>query len=582
MSNAFDKASLVMLPHAYEDGKVYSLKPTDRSGDFTFSRGTGTATRVGEDGYIKKETSNLLLQSNSFDTTWTRTRTSVTSGQNGYDGSSDAWLLECNEGPANVSLQQSLSSSSVVTYSVYAKAGTTNWLNIRTQASGDSVWFDLANGVIGTQKPTTIASKIESVGNDWYRLSIVFDSCTAVRFYVVDGNNNFAVTLGASVYIQDAQLNQGLVAQDYLETTTAPVYGGLTDNMPRLDYSNGSCPALLLEPSRTNLFPHSEYLNALGIKSDSLEMNTADTTSPEGIYNASKFDFASGTRYLGDSIGTLNDVVFSIFAKAGTHDFVQFVSSSTSSFTINFDLANGTSNIIGTLPSGANYDIEDYGNEWYRIWVYYNNNGINASNYWWVVDSLTSSRASNVSTSGNMYFYGLQLEQDATYPTSYIPTYGVSQTRLHDDMTNNLQGLDISSILGVSSYTIFFDVETENTGSSLNVAGNVCAVENPSRRIAIDTRVSVIQDDRSSTTRIKVDVGDNIKHYKGALQVTPTTATIFGNGIKGQSGTSRNLSPNTLYVYNLVYNSDTYKMNKFILFPTALTDSECIELTTIS
>lgn len=53
MSNAFDKASLVMLPHAYEEGKVYSLKPTDRSGDFTFSRGTDTATRVNEQGYIE-------------------------------------------------------------------------------------------------------------------------------------------------------------------------------------------------------------------------------------------------------------------------------------------------------------------------------------------------------------------------------------------------------------------------------------------------------------------------------------------------------------------------------------------------
>ena len=77
MSNAFDKASLVMLPHAYEEGKLYSLKPTDRSGDFTFSRGADTATRVGEDGYIKKEHSNLLLQSNSFDTTWTTSSASV-------------------------------------------------------------------------------------------------------------------------------------------------------------------------------------------------------------------------------------------------------------------------------------------------------------------------------------------------------------------------------------------------------------------------------------------------------------------------------------------------------------------------
>ena len=61
------------------------------------------------------------------------------------------------------------------------------------------------------------------------------------------------------IYIQDAQLEQGLVARDYIETTTAAVEGGITDNVPRLDYTDSSCPALLLEPQRTNLVPNSEY-----------------------------------------------------------------------------------------------------------------------------------------------------------------------------------------------------------------------------------------------------------------------------------------------------------------------------------
>ncbi len=51
----YDDASLVFLAGgaAGKDGKAYSLKPTDGSGDFTFTRGTNlTATRVGKDGYI--------------------------------------------------------------------------------------------------------------------------------------------------------------------------------------------------------------------------------------------------------------------------------------------------------------------------------------------------------------------------------------------------------------------------------------------------------------------------------------------------------------------------------------------------
>ena len=56
------------------------------------------------------------------------------------------------------------------------KSGTTNWLNIRTQASGDSVWFDLANGVTGTQKPTTMCFNLKALEDDWYRLYYCFDN----------------------------------------------------------------------------------------------------------------------------------------------------------------------------------------------------------------------------------------------------------------------------------------------------------------------------------------------------------------------------------------------------------------------
>jgi hypothetical protein len=86
----FDDASLAFLPSgaAGKDGKAYSIKPTDGTGDFTFSRGSNlAATRVGADGLIEKGRENLLLQSNNFSTTWGKNNASVTSGQSGYDGS---------------------------------------------------------------------------------------------------------------------------------------------------------------------------------------------------------------------------------------------------------------------------------------------------------------------------------------------------------------------------------------------------------------------------------------------------------------------------------------------------------------
>ena len=70
MATTYDKASLVMIPSGVKESKLYSIKPTDGSGDFTFSRGTDTATRVNSSGLIEKERGNEILQSNQFDTNW--------------------------------------------------------------------------------------------------------------------------------------------------------------------------------------------------------------------------------------------------------------------------------------------------------------------------------------------------------------------------------------------------------------------------------------------------------------------------------------------------------------------------------
>ena len=57
----YDKASLVLIPSGTKTSKVYSQKPVNGDGDFTFSRSTA-ATRVNADGNIEKETQNLICR----------------------------------------------------------------------------------------------------------------------------------------------------------------------------------------------------------------------------------------------------------------------------------------------------------------------------------------------------------------------------------------------------------------------------------------------------------------------------------------------------------------------------------------
>ena len=168
----FDKASLALVPDGIKDGKLYSIKPTDGSGDFTFKRCDGAAncdlaaTRVDENGLIEKGRENLLLQSNQFDTSWTLSNTGVTSGQSGYDGSSDAWLL--SKSAANGRIYQDASVSGVATYSVYAKAGSTDWIYIiGSTGIYPEAYFDLSNGVVGNTSSNLsfIGANIQDVGN---------------------------------------------------------------------------------------------------------------------------------------------------------------------------------------------------------------------------------------------------------------------------------------------------------------------------------------------------------------------------------------------------------------------------------
>ena len=52
MSNLLEKASILLTPTAYDDGKILSVKPEDGTGDFTFTRNS-SATRVNSQGLIE-------------------------------------------------------------------------------------------------------------------------------------------------------------------------------------------------------------------------------------------------------------------------------------------------------------------------------------------------------------------------------------------------------------------------------------------------------------------------------------------------------------------------------------------------
>ena len=569
----YDDASLVFLPsgEAGKDGKAYSMKPTNGNGDFTFSRGNNlSATRVDSNGLIEKGRENLLLQSNQFDTTWTTSAVGLTSGQSGYDGTNNAWLLTKTTIFSNI--KQSLNQSNVCTFSVYAKANTYSWLLLHIEDStGDAVVsFNLNDGSIGSQIQNIDAST-ESVGNGWYRCSITaLKNVTEFRIYPNE-SNGYSGAAG-SIYIQDAQVEQGLVATSYLESGATKATSGVADNEPRIDYAGGTA-SLLLEPSRTNLITQSEYLNS-HTKNTSTLVNFSSVTCPiEGVKVSQIIDANTGSYGRLALFQTINltastTYTASVFAKADQLNFIYFSfdgASVNSEKRVWFNLSTGQ---VGTESGGATGSIESFGDGWYRCIMVFTADNTGVVNTKVAPAEVDNNINVDRDGSSSILATAMQLEE-GSYPTSYIPTYGTSDTRAADDLND----LDISSMLTTSSFTWFLDLN-DYIGSDINqqtiYLGGFVNIQLRVRpdgyrfyynNIAGGSTYPIAGSTTANKFCVSYD-GSNYRLYvDGVLQAT--TASVGDSGwdfIKNTTGAS-------------------LPLKEMQLFPTALTDKEAVDLT---
>jgi len=599
MSSLKDLASLIMVPSLYKDGELHTVKPladeniivhpdaTDNndgvdgttpstSSNFTFSRGSNlAATRVDVNGLIEKGRENLLLQSNQFDTTWNKPNPStITQGFEGYDGSLNAWKFTAT-GTGTTQLGQTHNASGMIVQSIYAKAGSNDVLKIYV---GLVIEFNLTTGVASYSQ-----SKMTDVGNGWWRCEVYKPYVTFNPFFTSTGSGDF-------IYLMNAQTEQGLVATDYIETGASTAQAGILEDMPRLDYSGGaSCPSLLLEPQRTNLVSHSEYLDGLlDVANGSVSYNTI--TSPEGLNNAALYTENSSTNahYIDSNTFTFTsgqDYVISVFAKYNGR-FLTIQGSS-----VRMNSSYGTFNLQTGIVEEDNIgtaSIENYGNGWYRcslkVTATSTGNGVVTL---LLNDSATGGRSRTYTGDGTsgLYYYGFQAEA-ASYPTSYIPTYGTSQTRSQEYGRTPLETYDVNEEQGVM-FAEFeylggtdFQVLSMHNGGSLvdwlmvDSAGKLrgSVFYNGTYKVSMD----------SSPTTMSPNT-----YYKAAFRYESGNNALYLNGVKVGTNTSTFTNPPTLgYVqlggfWQLSNTNVNCRVKQALLFNTALTDSECIALTTL-
>jgi hypothetical protein len=568
---------------AAKDGNLLGYAVGDTSGkylprEFDFTRGGDiAATRVNEDGLIEKYRENLFLHSNQFSETWSDDGGTIEGDFEGYDGTNNAWKYT-KAGQYDGISQSSLSITGVHTISIYAKLpdGETDVDSVlfRVEYSGGNtnVVFSLTDNVVPAGANGITADKI-NVGNGWYRCVFTLNqSTTLVSFRPSLGSSTIGTS--GSIYIQDAQLEQGLVATDYLESDDETGKAGVLENLPRIDYTGGSA-SLLLEPQRKNELAHSEYGGGYEVVDSNLTVTDNAEVSPEGLKNAVKIE--------GISTSSANQAVKFGALESGSVVGRTFTGSlyikPVNSGDVGGNVYLSIQRRFGDFEASTEA-IEIDSADWKRYEITYTFTGAGSGNQIGCDFKILKSGT----PIDDIYVYGVQLEE-GSYSTSYIPTYGVSVTREEDNMDTTfssplstdggvsvlyyIKGTDKKS--GISANARYLNFATDSGLTTPYIAYN---------RTDEEHRVRVYDGTVSTYSKAEVDIENDVKIV---VVAEGDTHKVFSNGVLRYTRTTNSIDWSS--ITDFVHTSDddigVIDVKQALLFPTALTDSECIALTTL-
>ena len=219
----------------------------------------------------------------------------------------------------------------------------------------------------------------------------------------------------------------------------------VASNVPRLDYSDGGCPSLLLEPTATNPITYSEdFSDASWTKAGNAVVTPNNAISPDGTLNASTVTGLDGT---------------------GTNDLYTQPTFNTSNKTVTYSVYLKGS---GTLRINVSNNIDDNSSKtltltsnWERYFITYSFNASTSTQMVCNLDDLSA-------TATTYEVWGAQLEENS-YSTSYIKTVGTTQTRVADTASGSGNSTVINSTEG-TLYGEFSNTENDTNYNRINLS----------------------------------------------------------------------------------------------------------------
>jgi hypothetical protein len=379
-------------------------------------------------------------------------------------------------------------------------------------------------------------------------------------------------------------------ASDAWRTNSSGNIELMASGVPRLSYMHGSCPALLLEPQRTNLALQSEsFDNASWVKSNST-VTANSTTSPDGTTNADTLITTNSLNFhrlsQNTTISALTNYTYTIFAKQNSSSLIQialntgFTSTPSLSPYANFNLSTG---VVSQSGNGATASIQSVGNGWYRCVITATSLiGISAGQINIVqINSTTAPPFQSWQGTGaeSVFIYGSQVEAGA-YPTTYIPTTTASATRVADSFSRN--NIFTNGLITSSGGTWFVElrnniVYTRDAGSvGIALGDTIGGGDNSFSLRSLNQRIAISKYIGGAPTSLYATLTDTVKI---AIKWNGTSADVFVNGTKQVSATA---FTTTIMQFLVGSAADVPKfIQAMALYPSPLSDTDCTTLTTL-
>ena len=342
-------------------------------------------------------------------------------------------------------------------------------------------------------------------------------------------------------------------------------------DVPRLDYSDGSCPSLLLEPSSLNLATYSQDFSQWDTFSQGSGTTPIVTLNnsicPDGSNNATRLQCSLN----GGS--TSSDRSYIKYGGLSTTPFLTtkslYIKNNQSTEVVLYIGINNSADTI-TIPANspfARYEVSNTNiNNEFRI-------GIQGGHL--------------NSDSIDIDIWGAQLEEKA-YATSYIPTTGSAVTRSQDSASKT----GLSSYINDSEGVLYAEMSALANDDTYRILSLNDGSAGRDNRVYIqytnvDNTLSAVVKSVDNTTRANISVvlTDSTEFHKIAFKYKANDFSLWVNGTENvgtpQNGGGVPSGLNRLSFDDGTSNPFQGKVKDLRVYNTTLSDAELITLTTI-